>query len=99
MPRIGNMTRTQFRRMKVADEPAQYRDNPSSYCEIVRITTFRILPAQPRVYKPPRLKLIGLGISSDLLQCGKQLIVLLALSNCSAANQRTEKKNEDKPYR
>jgi hypothetical protein len=31
MPRIGNMTRTQFRRMKVADEPAQYRDNPSSY--------------------------------------------------------------------
>jgi hypothetical protein len=61
MPRIGNMTRTQFRRMKVADEPAQYRDNPSSYCQIVRITTFRILPAQPRVYKPLRLKLIGLG--------------------------------------
>ena len=61
MPRIGNMTRTQFRRMKVADEPAQYRDNPSSYREIVRITTFRILPAQPRVYKPLRLKLIGLG--------------------------------------
>jgi transcriptional regulator GlxA family with amidase domain len=60
MPRIGNMTRTQFRRMKVADEPAQYRDNPSSYREIVRITTFRILPAQPRVYKPLRLKLIGL---------------------------------------
>ena len=60
MPRIGNMTRTQFRRMKVADEPAQYRDNPSSYREIVRITTFQILPAQPRVYKPLRLKLIGL---------------------------------------
>jgi hypothetical protein len=60
MPRIGNMTRTQFRRMKVADEPAQYRDNPSSYREILRITTFRVLPAQPRVYKPLRLKLIGL---------------------------------------
>ncbi|MBN3760753.1 hypothetical protein [Burkholderia sp. Ac-20365] len=31
MSRIGNMTRAQFREMKVADEPAQYRDNPSSY--------------------------------------------------------------------
>ena len=39
------------------------------------------------------------GISFDLLQCGKQLIVLLALSNCAAANQGAEKKNEDKPYR
>ncbi|WP_128841981.1 hypothetical protein [Burkholderia catarinensis] len=29
MPRIVNMTRTQFRRMKVADEPPQYMDNPS----------------------------------------------------------------------
>ena len=31
MPRIGNMTRTHFRRMKVADEPDQHGDCPSSY--------------------------------------------------------------------
>jgi hypothetical protein len=47
MPRIGNMTRTQFRRMKVADEPAQYRDNPSSYREIVRKRHSESYPLSP----------------------------------------------------
>ena len=61
MPRIDNMTCTQFRRMKVADEPAQYRNNPSSYRDIARTTAFMILPAQPVFYKPLRLQLIGLA--------------------------------------
>jgi hypothetical protein len=46
---------------EVRDELVQYRVNPSSYREIVRTTTTRILPAQPRVYKACGLKLRGLG--------------------------------------
>ena len=61
MPWISQMARAQLVRMQVRDELAQYRDNPSSYREIVRMTTRRILPAQTRVYKDLRLKLRGLG--------------------------------------
>jgi hypothetical protein len=58
MPGIAEMT--QCVRMQVGDELGQDRDNPSSYCEILRMTTDRILPPQPLVYKGRRLKLRGL---------------------------------------
>ncbi len=46
---------------KTGDELSQYRDNPSSYREILRTTTTAILPAQPCVCKDSRAKLIGLA--------------------------------------
>ena len=60
MPCIGDMARAQLGGMEVSDELVQYRVNPSSYREIFRMTTIRILPAQPRVYKARALKLRGL---------------------------------------